>query len=182
MSNNKQSEEEINKIDVQSAADQQENTNADSKKANWRFGAVGNIVKQHLDREGIVRYGTKAFSGGTKVYLDGKGWSLEKDTVAVIGRNRFGRYVIENVPVALVENVRMQRIYKPTVLKIIDREEIEEGWIWWKRTSADKKAAMEFVDAWISKDESGKTRTDLFNECDELEHIIDDLRTGKKHA
>ena len=56
MSNNKQSEEEINKIDVQSAADQQENTNADSKKANWRFGAVGNIVKQHLDREGIVRY------------------------------------------------------------------------------------------------------------------------------
>lgn len=53
MSNNKQSEEEINKIDVQSAADQQENTNADSKKANWRFGAVGNIVKQHLDREGM---------------------------------------------------------------------------------------------------------------------------------
>ncbi len=31
----------------------------------WRFGVVGNIIRTHYDEEGILRYGTKAFSGGT---------------------------------------------------------------------------------------------------------------------
>lgn len=39
------------------------------KNNNWRFGVVGNIVRQHLDDKGIIRYGTKAFCGGTKVYI-----------------------------------------------------------------------------------------------------------------
>ena len=58
-------------INKQSA---EENTaKNETKSNNWRFGVVGNIVKQHLDNEGIIRYGTKAFTGGTKVYIDGKG-------------------------------------------------------------------------------------------------------------
>ena len=122
----------------------------ESKNNNWRFGVIGNIVKQHLDSEGVVRYGTKAFTGGTKVYIDGKGWSPDRDTVSVIGLNRFGRYAIESVPVALIENVRTQRIYKPTVLEIMDCEEVMEGWTWWKRTSADRKEAKAFVDLWKS--------------------------------
>jgi len=135
-------------INKQSA---EENTaKNDTKSNNWRFGVVGNIVKQHLDNEGIIRYGTKAFTGGTKVYIDGKGWSPDRDTVSVIGLNRFGRYAIESVPVSLIENVRTQRIYKPTVLEIIDYEEVMEGWTWWKRTSADRKAAEAFVDFWKS--------------------------------
>lgn len=122
-----------------------------AKSDNWRFGAVGNIVKQHIDEEGIVRYGTKAFTGGTKVYIDGIAWSKEQDSVSVIARNRFGRYVIERVPVELVENVRTQRIYKTTVLEIMDYEESMDGCPWWKRTVADRKAAKAFVDAWNSK-------------------------------
>lgn len=122
----------------------------ESNNNDWRFGVVGNIVKQHLDSEGIVRFGTKAFTGGTKVYIDGKGWSNDRNTVTVIGRNRFGRYVIESVPVSLIENVRAQRIYKPTIIEIMDYEEAMEGWTWWKRTSADRKAAKAFVDLWGS--------------------------------
>ena len=135
-------------INKQSA---EENTaKNETKSNNWRFGVVGNIVKQHLDSEGIVRYGTKAFTGGTKVYIDGKGWSPDRDTVSVIGLNRFGRYAIESVSVTLIENVRTQRIYKPTVLEIMDDEEVMEGWTWWKRTSADRKEAKAFVDLWKS--------------------------------
>ena len=70
--------------------------------------------------------------------------------VSVIARNRFGRYAIESVPVSLIENVRTQRIYQPRVLEIIDHEEVMEGWTWWKRTSADRKAAKAFVNAWNS--------------------------------
>ena len=126
----------INKQSVE-----ENNAKNESKNRNWQFGVVGNIVKQHLDIEGVVRYGTKAFTGGTKVYIDGKGWNSDRDTVSVIGRNRFGRYVIESVPVSLIENVRTQRIYKPTVIEIMDYEEAVEGWTWWKRTSADRKDA-----------------------------------------
>ena len=138
-------------INKQSA---EENTaKNETKSNNWRFGVVGNIVKQHLDNEGIIRYGTKAFTGGTKVYIDGKGWSPDRDAVSVIGLNRFRRYAIESVPVSLIENVRTQRIYKPTVLEILDHEEAVEGWTWWKRTAADRKATEMFVNAWKSDNE-----------------------------
>lgn len=135
-------------INKQSA--EENNAKNESKNNNWRFGVVGNIVKQHLDIEGVVRYGTKVFTGGTKVYIDGKGWNNETDTVSVIGRNRFGRYVIESVPVSLIEDVRVQRIYKPTVIQIMCYVEAVEGWTWWKKTSEDKKEAKAFVDSWKS--------------------------------
>ena len=76
---------------------------------NWRFCAVGNIVKSHLDEEGVQRYGTKAFTGGTKVYLGGKCLTSivpELSEIGVIGLNRFGKYVVEHVPIQLIENVR----------------------------------------------------------------------------
>lgn len=136
--------------EIQSETDQQEDATDGTKSNNWRFGVVGNIVKQHIDKEGIVRYGTKAFTSGTKVYIDGTTWTPVRDSVSVIARNRFGKYTIESVPVSLVENVRTQRIYKPKVLEIMDYEEVMEGWAWWKRTAADRKAAKAFVDSWNS--------------------------------
>ena len=36
---------------------------------NWSFGVAGNIVSKRVDDEGILHYGTKAFTGGTKVYF-----------------------------------------------------------------------------------------------------------------
>lgn len=73
-----------------------------------------------------------------QVSIDGKCWSPDREQVEVIDRNRFGRYAIESVPVSLIEKVRTQRIYKPTVLEIMNYEEAVEGWTWWKRTSADR--------------------------------------------
>lgn len=121
--------------------------------SNWRFCVVGNIVKEHIDENGTVFYGTKAFSGGTKVYLDDRSYLLEKGLVSVIGFNRFKRYAIEIVPVELIENVRAQRIYKPTVLKIMDSLESFEGWPWRKRTADDKRAVKAFVEKWESNNE-----------------------------
>lgn len=116
--------------------------------APFRYGAAGNIVKQHFDEEGVLQYGSKAFTGRTKVYLAGMNWRPGDETVCVVGRNRFRRWVIESVPTALIENVRFTRIYKPTVLEILENAELMEGWHWWTRTSADRKAALAFVNAW----------------------------------
>lgn len=65
----------------------------------WRFGVSGNIVNSHTDQEGVLRYGTKAFAGGTKVYLNGKLWRADRNEMKVIGRNRFGRFVVEHIPI-----------------------------------------------------------------------------------
>lgn len=117
----------------------------------WRFGVVANITRSHLDEDGEIRYGTKAFTSGTKVYLGGKNWDQENSEIGVIGRNRFGRTVMEDVPVNLLENVRTQRIYKPQVLQIMEYLEWIDGWEWWKRTVADRKDTELFVKEWRKK-------------------------------
>ena len=116
------------------------NTNND-----WRFCAVGNIKPQHTDENGKILYGTKAFAGGTKVYIDDRTYNLSDESVGVIGLNRFGRYTVESVPLNLIENIRLQRIYKPTVLKIMNHLEIIDGWVWRGRTVADRKEITAFV-------------------------------------
>lgn len=117
----------------------------------WRFGVVGNIIAKHIDENGNAYYGTKAFTPGTKVYIDGKYWDPTRETISVIGKNRFGKMVLERVPIFLIENVRTQRIYSPMVLKIINYLYNIEGWEWWDRTVADRKATEKFVKAMKSR-------------------------------
>lgn len=111
----------------------------------WRFCAVGNIVPNHLDENGIMRYGTKAFAGGARIIIYGQRWNPGDKDLSVLGLNRFHRYAFELVPVELVENVRFQVIHKPKIIKILDSQEICEGWYWWKRTAEEKRACKEFV-------------------------------------
>jgi len=119
---------------------------SDNKK--WRFCAVGNIKEQHTDESGEVLYGTKAFVGGTKVYIDDRGWGLNQGKITVIGLNRFKRYAVESVSVDLIENIRIQRIFKPTVLEIMDYLEVIEGCKWKGRTAEDKRELMAFLEEW----------------------------------
>lgn len=69
----------------------------------WRIGVVGNIVQNYTDETGTVRNGTESFSGGTTVYLGGKGWDYSENTIDVIGNNQFGRFVVDCVPIVLIE-------------------------------------------------------------------------------
>ncbi len=67
-----------------------ENTNK-----NWNFCVAGNIVKTRIDESGILRHGTAGFSGGTKVYLQGKYWGeywKKQGIISVIGLSRGKRY------------------------------------------------------------------------------------------
>ncbi len=112
---------------------------------NWRFGVVGNIVSRRTDENGNVYYGTKAFTSNTKVYINGKHWNCEQEKISVIGKNRFGRIVVESIPINLIENFRTQKIYKPCVLKIIENLYAVDGWEWWGRTVKDKKDTENFV-------------------------------------
>lgn len=84
----------------------------------WKYGVDGNSVKTHISKEGILRYGTPAYTGGRKAYLCGKYWDWTSDSISVIGLNHFKEFQFNNVPTELIENVRCQRIYKPSVLAL----------------------------------------------------------------
>lgn len=76
---------------------------------------------------------------------------LNQSEVVVIGLNRFKRYAVEIVPTKYIENIGVRRIYKPTVLEIMDYLEKLEGWPWRGRTAEDKKAVKAFVESWKNR-------------------------------
>ena len=115
----------------------------------WRFGVVGNITHEHIGEDGNKYYGTREFSGGTKVYIDGKNWNnYPRSEIVVIGLNRFKKYEIVAVPPSLIENVRFQVFRLPIVLRILDSIEDTDGWHWWGRLSVDKREAKDFALSW----------------------------------
>lgn len=116
----------------------------------WRFCVMGNIRRSHIGEDGCEHYGSKAFSGGTKVYLDGRLRQPSDGSFSVIGRNRFGRYVVERVSLSLIENIRAGRVFQPQVLDLMWKLERLDGWVWWGRSSADRRDTERFVREWQS--------------------------------
>ncbi len=112
----------------------------------WKYCVAGNIVRTHYDVNGILRYGTPAFSGGTKVYLCGRFWDPAQRTIDVIGLTRGNRYRVYRVPAECIENVRLQQVYKPKILEIMNNFEFWQDW--WHNTIEDKRSAEEFIARW----------------------------------
>ena len=119
------------------------------KQKAWKYCVVGNIVRSRVDENGVLRYGTAAFAGGKKVYLCGKFWDSTWDSISVIGLNRNGRYQVVDTPCCLIENIRCQRTYSPSILKIMNDWEFWH--YWWDNTAEDKKATEDFVALWNSQ-------------------------------
>ena len=120
---------------------------SESKK--WKYCVVGNITKSHIDEDGTVRYGTPAFTGGTRVYLCGKYWDPSQKTITVIGITRGSRkfHVIDTNP-AYIENVRCSKTYQPIVLDFMNNWEMYT--LWWGNTAKDKAETEAFVRNWDS--------------------------------
>ena len=119
------------------------------EKKKWKYCVCGNITKSHIDEDGILRYGTPAFTGGTKVYLCGKCWNPAQKTVPVIGITRGSRkfHVIDTNP-AYIENIRCSKAYQPIVLDLMNNWEMYT--LWWGNTAEDKAETEEFVRNWNS--------------------------------
>ena len=78
-------------------------------KSSWRYAVAGNIKKTRIDENGVLRYGTAAFKGNTKVYLCGRLWDERladenKTCISVLGLSRGGRYYVDYVPIELIKN------------------------------------------------------------------------------
>lgn len=114
----------------------------------WRYAVAGNIKKTHIDEHGILRYGTSAFRGNAKVYLYGRLWKERfpdghPPEIAVLGRSRGGHFYVASVPIPLLENLRIARVYAPRALEIMDNFEFARGW--WGNTQEERDDAAAFL-------------------------------------
>ena len=114
----------------------------------WRYAVAGNIKKTRIDENGILRYGTSAFKGNTKVYLCGRLWDERlpdenKTHISVVGLSRGGRYYDDYVPIELIENLRLTRVYQPQVLEIMSNFEFSH--CWWGNTQEERDDASAFL-------------------------------------
>ena len=114
----------------------------------WRYAVAGNIKKTRIDENGVLRYGTAAFKGNTKVYLCGRLWDERlpdenKTAISVLGLSRDGKYCVDYIPIKLIENLRITRVYTPKVLDIMS--DIESCECWWGNTQEERNDAAVFL-------------------------------------
>ncbi len=116
------------------------------EKQNWTYCVVGNIKKCHFDGGGILRHGTAAFTGGTKVYLAGRGWDRTTRQINALGMTRNKRKQIVRTDVSQIENIRLQKAFDPAILELMDWYALVGGW--WGKSKKEKTHAEAFVKWW----------------------------------
>ena len=113
----------------------------------WLWCLVGNIVKSHeFGEKHEIKSGTKHFSSGTKVFVNLIYGGMGHERIQVIGLPRYGRNYIEViVPREHVENFRIQKVFKPAVLKRMEASNYE----WWGKTDKDHDCIIAHL-AWLN--------------------------------
>lgn len=100
----------------------------------WRWCLTGNIVGEHEHGENHeLKYGTKQFRPGAKVFINLVYGGMGYENILVIGNPRHSRRYIEIVIARkYVENFRLQKVFKPAVLKRMD----QSNWDWQDHTDS----------------------------------------------
>lgn len=113
----------------------------------WRYCLTGNIIGLHETEKGEVS-GTARFASGTKVYIappagyryqNGKN---KEEKCSVIGKLRkYSKLVYDIVPLSYIENLRVQKVFNPMVLDMMD-------WsydVWWSNRETDKQYIQDLI-------------------------------------
>ena len=127
-----------------------------STEQEWQWCLVGNIVEQHEYGENHeLRYGTKQFRPGAKVYINLVYGGMGHESILVIGRPRRTHKYIEVVTARrYVENFRLQKVYKPAILKRMKHSD----WDWWGSTDSARDKLIECLE-WLNPMEAEKARS-----------------------
>lgn len=119
--------------------------NKDENNYTWRWCLVGNIVEKHpYGEEHEIRYGSKHFSGGTKVYIAPAQWGDGMEKIVVLGLSRHSQNFVEVVISSkLVENFRLGKAYQPILLKRMD----ESPYRWWDNSDNDREEIIGYIES-----------------------------------
>lgn len=116
------------------------------EKQDWTYCVVGNIKKTHLDENGTLRYGTAAFTGGTRVYLSGRIWDRTRDHIDALGLTRGHRLQMVWTDISQIENLRCQKVFNSAFLNSMGNHEFRS--CWWGKSKREKADAEAFVKWW----------------------------------
>ena len=121
----------------------------------WCWCLVGNIVDAHeYGEQHEIKHGTKHFAPGAKVFINMVYGGFGHEKILVIGVPRHQRNYIEVViPRIYVENFRIQKVFKPAVLKRIENS----TYSWWGKTDDDRDDIIKFLD-WLNPKEAENAR------------------------
>ena len=110
----------------------------------WCWCLVGNIVQEHeYGEEHEIKYGTKQFSRGTKVFLAPVQWGDGYENIVVIVLPRYGNKYIEIITRSkYIENYRVKKVYKPAILKRM----CSSQYGWWGDTEKARIEIMEYLE------------------------------------
>lgn len=114
----------------------------------WRRRLVGNIVETHeYGEEHVIKYGTKHFRPGAKVFINLVYGGMGHENILVIGVPRHMKQYIEVVIRRKhVRNFRVQKVYKPAVLKLMSASEWD-----WRDNSDETRESLEKSAEWMNK-------------------------------
>ena len=116
------------------------------EKQDWTYCVVGNIKKNDLDTDGMLRYGTAAFTGGTKVYISGRIWDKTRDHINALGITRGKRLQVIWTDISRIENLRCQKVFNPAIIRFMNLHEYRS--CWWGKSKKEKADAEAFVKWW----------------------------------
>lgn len=119
-------------------------SSGDISDQDWRWCLVGNIVKTHeYGEDHEIKTGSRHFAPGAKVYMAPVQWGDGYERITVIGKPRKRRNYVEVIMRSeLIENLRMQKVFTPAVLKKMDQSEYH----WWTNTESDRDEVIEYLE------------------------------------
>lgn len=125
----------------------------------WQWCLVGNIVEKHeYGEERTIKYGNKQFRPNAKVFINLVYGGMGHESILVIGMPRHSSKYIEIVIARkYVCNFRVQKVFKPAVLKRMKNSE----WDWWGNSDEAYEKIVRCLD-WLNAD-AEQNRLSLIN-------------------
>ena len=117
----------------------------------WQWCLAGNIKEVHEYGEGHeLRYGNKQFRPGAKVFVNLVYGGMAHEHILAIGIPRHASHYIEIVIKRdVVENFRLQKVFKPAVLNRMKQSE----WDWWGNTDSARDKIIRVLE-WLNPAEA----------------------------
>lgn len=75
-----------------------------------------------------------------------KNFNGSRDSITVLGLNRYRRYEYEDTPKEWIENIRFAKVYKPKILEMMREYEGFNGW--WVNSDEDGLDVKLFAERW----------------------------------
>lgn len=115
-----------------------------STEQEWQWCLVGNIVEEcEYGENHELRHGNKQFRPNAKVFVNLVYGGMGHESILVIGVPKHScKYIEIVIARKYVENFRLQKVFKPAVLKRMNQSK----WDWWGNTDSARNEIIKALE------------------------------------